>query len=179
MKFEYAYSEMLKGKKIKRPCFKGYWYVDGITGKLTIHLANGSEITEGDLGLTVTNVLAEDWFVYEDYEEVISVRKDKRLLEGGRGNFYPEITPRETFEYYPCHNTLTPDTPSISCTACNCTSGTEPCVESYEEIGYDSSVDYTDGIGDGYVITGDSDLRYWSGEGSASTCGCSRTTRGE
>ena len=26
MKFSEAYLEMLKGNKITRPCFKGYWY---------------------------------------------------------------------------------------------------------------------------------------------------------
>ena len=65
MKFSEAYLEMLKGKKIKRPCFKGYWYIDGVSGKLVIHLANGEEIIEGELGLTVKNCLAEDWEVIE------------------------------------------------------------------------------------------------------------------
>jgi len=65
MKFEQAYMEMLKGKKIKRPCFKGYWFIDGITGKVGIHLASGDEIMEGDFDLTLRNVLAEDWEVAE------------------------------------------------------------------------------------------------------------------
>lgn len=63
MKFEQAYIEMLKGKKIKRPCFKGYWFIDGVSGKLVIHLANGENIDNGDLDLTVRNTLAEDWEV--------------------------------------------------------------------------------------------------------------------
>ena len=63
MKFNEAYVAMLKGKKIKRPCFKGYWYINGVNGKLTIRLADGTEITEGELWLTVQNTLAEDWEV--------------------------------------------------------------------------------------------------------------------
>lgn len=65
MNFAQAYLEMLKGKKIKRPCFKGYWYINGQTGELTIHLSNGNEVTEGDLTLTTKNSLAEDWIVLE------------------------------------------------------------------------------------------------------------------
>lgn len=66
MKFSEAYLEMLKGKKIKRPCFKGYWYINGVTGKLTIHLADGTEITEGELWLTAQNCVAEDWEVMKN-----------------------------------------------------------------------------------------------------------------
>lgn len=65
MKFEQAYIEMLKGKKVKRPDFKGYWFIDAVSGKLTIHLANGKEIDTGDLDLTARNILAEDWEVSE------------------------------------------------------------------------------------------------------------------
>ena len=66
MKFNEAYAEMLKGKKIKRPCFQGYWYIDGVSGKVVIHLANDTEITKGDLTLTISNCLAEDWMVIND-----------------------------------------------------------------------------------------------------------------
>lgn len=61
MKFYDAYNLMLKGKRIKRKDFAGYWYLNAVTGKLTIHLAAGEEITIGDLGLTIQNSLAEDW----------------------------------------------------------------------------------------------------------------------
>ena len=66
MKFNEAYLEMLKGKKIKRPGFQGYWFIDNVTGKVVIHLANGEEITKGNLTLTITNCLAEDWSVCDD-----------------------------------------------------------------------------------------------------------------
>lgn len=65
MCFDEAYAKMLEGHKITRPCFKGYWYINGVTGKPTIHLANGEEITSGDLSITLPNVLAKDWIVLE------------------------------------------------------------------------------------------------------------------
>lgn len=65
MTFIKAYRQMLAGKKIARPCFKGYWFIDGVTNKLTIHLASGEEITEGALDQTVRNTLADDWQVVE------------------------------------------------------------------------------------------------------------------
>lgn len=66
MKFFEAYTEMLKGKKIARPGFKGYWYINSVSGQLTIRLGDGSEITKGQLDVTVINVLAEDWYIYEE-----------------------------------------------------------------------------------------------------------------
>lgn len=65
MKFEQAYIEMLKGRKVKRPAFKGYWFIDAVTGKLLIHLASGEELEEGNFDITVKNTLAEDWEVME------------------------------------------------------------------------------------------------------------------
>ena len=65
MCFDEAYMKMLEGHKITRPCFKGYWYINGVIGKPTIHLASGEEITSGDLSITLPNVLAKDWIVLE------------------------------------------------------------------------------------------------------------------
>lgn len=56
-------------KKIARPSFKGYWFLDGVTGKLVIHLGNDKEISYGKLDLTVRNCLADDWFVLEEKTE--------------------------------------------------------------------------------------------------------------
>lgn len=97
MKFDLAYQYMLKGERIKRPSFKGYWFIDGVSGKLTIHLANGTEINEGDLGLTVLNTLADDWMIYrkefsngphqvfvDNYGKVInSTGEDKNIKKEG------------------------------------------------------------------------------------------------
>lgn len=65
MNFEEAYMKMLEGHKIARPCFKGYWYINGVTGKPTIHTADGDELTSGDLSITLPNVLAKDWIILE------------------------------------------------------------------------------------------------------------------
>lgn len=65
MSFKDAYMFMLQGKRITRPCFKGHWYIDGVSGKLTIHMGNGEEITQGDLGHTLINSMAEDWMVID------------------------------------------------------------------------------------------------------------------
>lgn len=65
MDFKEAYLRLLAGAKIKRPDWSGYWFMNSVTGKLTIKLANGNLITEGDLTLTVANTLAEDWMVTE------------------------------------------------------------------------------------------------------------------
>ena len=66
MKFNEAYLEMLKGNKIKRPAFEGYWFINGQTNQVTIHLKDDREITKGNLTLTVANCLAEDWEICND-----------------------------------------------------------------------------------------------------------------
>ena len=63
MKFNEAYLEMMKGSKITRPCFKGYWFFDGKLGKVTIHLENETEITKGDLTLNIHNIPFSKLFV--------------------------------------------------------------------------------------------------------------------
>lgn len=70
MKFSEAFAEMAKGKKIARPAFRNiYWFIDSASGKFMIHLANGKNISYGQLDLTVKNCLAEDWYVLEVTEE--------------------------------------------------------------------------------------------------------------
>lgn len=81
MKFGQAYVEMLKGKRITRPYFEGWWYINGVTGKFTIHLQNGDEITEGNLGHMISNVIAEDWMVVEEHSEL---KKQKKKEEKTR-----------------------------------------------------------------------------------------------
>lgn len=66
MLFKDAYLNMVEGRKIKRPSFEGYWYINGQTGKLTIHLKDGKEITSGNLSLTCLNCIGEDWVVCDD-----------------------------------------------------------------------------------------------------------------
>ena len=65
MNFTEAYAEMKNGKKVRRPFFKGYWYINQEDGKFTIHLENGKEITYGNLGLTAKSCAATDWVIVE------------------------------------------------------------------------------------------------------------------
>ena len=66
MNFTEAYKLMMGGKKIKRPCFKGYWFSDPETGNIMIHLENGREISYGNLNITIKNCAASDWEVVQD-----------------------------------------------------------------------------------------------------------------
>ena len=66
MTFAEAYKEMLVGKKVRRPSFKGYWFINQETGIFTIHLESGKDIQYGKLGLTVVNCLANDWELVDD-----------------------------------------------------------------------------------------------------------------
>ena len=66
MSFAEAYKMMVAGKKIKRPSFKGYWYINQEDGIFMIHLANGKDIAYGKLDITVKNCLANDWEVVEE-----------------------------------------------------------------------------------------------------------------
>lgn len=59
MNFNQAYQEMLNGKKIRRPSWGGYWFIED--GKVKIKLKTG-EIIENDFTQeTITNTLADDW----------------------------------------------------------------------------------------------------------------------
>jgi len=68
MPFAEAYKLMLQGRKIRRPCFKGYWYIDPEQGICKIHLANGHDIYYGKLDLTIRNCAANDWEVVPEDE---------------------------------------------------------------------------------------------------------------
>lgn len=61
MNFKQAYQEMLKGKKIKRPGWGGYWFIED--GKVKIKLKTG-EILENNFNEeTIPNTVADDWEV--------------------------------------------------------------------------------------------------------------------
>lgn len=80
MEFKQAYQEMLKGKKIKRPGWGGYWFIED--EKVKIKLKTG-EIIENDFNQeTITNTLAEDWEIVEEKEEKIWWEPEIR------GNYY-------------------------------------------------------------------------------------------
>lgn len=66
MTFTEAYAKMLLGNKIKRPSFKGYWFINQETGQFMIHLDDGKEIKYGQLGITVSNCAANDWEIVSE-----------------------------------------------------------------------------------------------------------------
>lgn len=66
MSFAEAYKMMVAGKKVKRPSFQGYWFINSEDGIFMIHLANGKDISYGKLDITVKNCLANDWEVVEE-----------------------------------------------------------------------------------------------------------------
>ena len=63
--FRKAFDEMLKGKKIARPSFEGFWYIDSFDGKIKIHDRFGNTLEKVDMTITLVNTLAEDWMVIE------------------------------------------------------------------------------------------------------------------
>lgn len=62
--FKEAYMRMVEGKKISRPCFMGWWFMNH-ESKVIIHDRYANELKEGDITNTVTNTLANDWEVIE------------------------------------------------------------------------------------------------------------------
>ena len=127
MKFEYAYLEMLKGNKITRPCFKGYWYIDGVDGKVKIHLADGKVIHKGDLTLTIQNTLAEDWDVLYDQDDV--------------------------YYTFPCECTRACDNANGGSDGCCCSETPSEC----ESCDCWDSNDYTEGMDNEYVFKGNTE----------------------
>ena len=64
MNFKEAYKEMLKGKKVRRHAWKGYWFIED--NKIKIHLKDGNTIFDNFTQETITNTLQEDWEVVEE-----------------------------------------------------------------------------------------------------------------
>ena len=64
LSFREAYMRMVEGKKVSRPCFMGWWFMNH-ESKVVIHDRYGNELKEGDITNTVTNTLANDWEVIE------------------------------------------------------------------------------------------------------------------
>ena len=64
LSFKEAYMRMVEGKKISRPCFMGWWFMNH-ESKVIIHDRYANELKEGDITNTVTNTLANDWEVIE------------------------------------------------------------------------------------------------------------------
>ena len=64
MNFKEAYKEMLKGKKVRRPSWGGYWFIED--NKIKIRLKDGNIKFNAFTQETITNTLAEDWEVVKE-----------------------------------------------------------------------------------------------------------------
>lgn len=79
MNFNEAYQKMLEGKKIKRPDWKGYWFIDSKDNKFKIKLAGG-EIKENKFTQeTIKNTAANDWEVVEEPKSKVYKPKPQEM----------------------------------------------------------------------------------------------------
>ena len=74
MNFKEAYEEMLKGKKVRRLGWKGYWFIED--NKIKIRLKDGNIKFNAFTQETITNTLAEDWEVVKE-SKVWKPKKDE------------------------------------------------------------------------------------------------------
>lgn len=69
--FRHAFFEMLNGKKIKLPSWKGYWAWENNT--IMMHCRDGQVIdirNTDNVAYTFSNVASDDWEIVDDIEEV-------------------------------------------------------------------------------------------------------------
>lgn len=79
MNFNEAYQKMLEGKKIKRPDWKGYWFIDSKDNKFKIKLAGG-EIKENKFTQeTIKNTAADDWEVMKEPKSKVYKPKSQEM----------------------------------------------------------------------------------------------------
>ena len=79
MNFNEAYQKMLEGKKIKRPGWKGYWFIDNKDNKFKIKLAGG-EIKENKFTQeTIKNTAANDWEIVEEPKSKVYKPKPQEM----------------------------------------------------------------------------------------------------
>lgn len=79
MNFNEAYQKMLEGKKIKRPDWKGYWFIDSKDNKFKIKLAGG-EIKENKFTQeTIKNTAANDWEIVEEPKNKVYKPKPQEM----------------------------------------------------------------------------------------------------
>lgn len=72
MDFKEAYKMMKDGKKVCRPNFKGYWFIDSENGELKVFTATGKTISYGKLDISIKNVIHDDW---EEYKEPVKTEE--------------------------------------------------------------------------------------------------------
>lgn len=65
MTFKDAYAKMVAGEFVRRPIFKGYWFLDPSDKSVTICLKNDKKIKYGKLDISIKNTLEDDWEVVD------------------------------------------------------------------------------------------------------------------
>ena len=95
MNFKEAYKEMLKGKKVRRHAWKGYWFIED--NKIKIHLKDGNTIFDNFTQETITNTLQEDWEVVEE-SKVWKPEKD--------GHYYYYDNDGRTYQSSYCEDSI-------------------------------------------------------------------------
>lgn len=98
MNFNEAYQKMLEGKKIKRPDWKGYWFIDSKDNKFKIKLAGG-EIKENKFTQeTIKNTAANDWEIVEEPKSKVwkPNKNEKYCYIGGCGDIYHAVNVNST-----------------------------------------------------------------------------------
>lgn len=95
MNFREAYKEMLKGKKVRRHAWKGYWFIED--NKIKIHLKDGNTIFDNFTQETITNTLQEDWEVVEE-SKVWKPEKD--------GHYYYYDNDGRTYQSSYCEDSI-------------------------------------------------------------------------
>ena len=95
MNFREAYKEMLKGKKVRRHAWKGYWFIED--NKIKIHLKDGNTIFDNFAQETITNTLQEDWEVVEE-SKVWKPEKD--------GHYYYYDNDGRTYQSSYCEDSI-------------------------------------------------------------------------
>ena len=95
MNFKEAYKEMLKGKKVRRHAWKGYWFIED--NKIKIHLKDGNTISDNFTQETITNTLQEDWEVVEE-SKVWKPEKD--------GHYYYYDNDGRTYQSSYCEDSI-------------------------------------------------------------------------
>lgn len=82
MKFRKAWKKMLKGKKVRRPFWKGYWAWENST--IMMHLREGGAMdirnTE-HVAYTFDNIAAKDWEIVDEAKEQQASRLEVIGLE--------------------------------------------------------------------------------------------------
>lgn len=95
MTFKEAYKEMLKGQKVRRHAWKGYWFIED--NKIKIHLKDGNTIFDNFTQETITNTLQEDWEVVEE-SKVWKPEKD--------GHYYYYDNDGRTYQSSYCEDSI-------------------------------------------------------------------------